>query len=345
MAEVLGAVVRLEPELGGPARRRAAADPHAAAGLSGQGPRPSRRRHLHGALCPGQGREPRRARRGGGRRAAAPAAAVAPRRHARGRGLVAATVAGTGVWYTTRAAAPVAPRLSRLADHAVGRRRADRTGTDGTWRSRRTALTSIYVGNRGTELFVRALDALEPVSVFTGFAARAVRLARRPMGRLRGCRHVEESGGDRRAGSHDHAHGRRHGPRRHMGAGRHDHLRHHATGQPACSGSQPRGRADDGPDAARLRREKPITLAGMAAGRPGRAVHHHRGNRWPRGRADGRSGSGDRDVEGPHPGRQPRPLPAERTSRLRHGRHAAGRAVRPGSARNARHAGGRRSAT
>ena len=83
--------------------------------------------------------------------------------------LLAATVAGTGVWFTTRAGTPVAARLSRWQITPSGD--AALTIRDS---ERHLAITPdgshlIYVGNRGTELFVRALDALEPVSVFTRF--------------------------------------------------------------------------------------------------------------------------------------------------------------------------------
>lgn len=80
---------------------------------------------------------------------------------------MAATVAGTGVWYTTRPGTPVAPRLSRWQITPSGD--AALTVTDA---QRHLAITPdgsrlIYVGNRGTQLLVRALDALDPVSVFT----------------------------------------------------------------------------------------------------------------------------------------------------------------------------------
>ena len=48
----------------------------------------------------------------------------------------------------------------------------------------------VYVGNGGTQLFVRALDALEPVAIASGQRlARAIRLAGWPVGRLHRQRH------------------------------------------------------------------------------------------------------------------------------------------------------------
>jgi eukaryotic-like serine/threonine-protein kinase len=82
--------------------------------------------------------------------------------------LVISTVAGAGVWFATRPPEPVPPRVSRLLIAPSGT--AALTITGGV---RDLAITPdgsrvVYVGNRGTQLFVRALDALEPVAVFTG---------------------------------------------------------------------------------------------------------------------------------------------------------------------------------
>ena len=41
-------------------------------------------------------------------------------------------------------------------------------GTDRDLAITPDGLRVVYVGNRGTQLFVRALDALKPVAVFTG---------------------------------------------------------------------------------------------------------------------------------------------------------------------------------
>jgi eukaryotic-like serine/threonine-protein kinase len=79
--------------------------------------------------------------------------------------LVVAAVTGSAVWFATR---PVPPRVSRLPLASSGTATLSIGGI-----SRDLAITPdgsrvVYVGNRGTQLFVRALDALEPVAVFTG---------------------------------------------------------------------------------------------------------------------------------------------------------------------------------
>ena len=106
----------------------------------------------------------------------APQAAASPDTSARGRvarASVAALVAGaaiaaTATWFAMRTGDPVPPRVSRLpftpsAAAALTISAGDRDlamAPDGS----RVA----YMGNRGTQIFVRALDALEPVAVFTG---------------------------------------------------------------------------------------------------------------------------------------------------------------------------------
>ena len=82
--------------------------------------------------------------------------------------LVTSTVVGTGVWVATRPAEPVPPRVSRLPLAPSG---AAALTISGVYRD--LAITPdgsrvIYVGNNGTQLFVRALDALAPVAVLTG---------------------------------------------------------------------------------------------------------------------------------------------------------------------------------
>jgi Tol biopolymer transport system component len=83
--------------------------------------------------------------------------------------LMVAVVAGASVWIAMRPADPAPPRVSRLSLTPSGAAALsiergilrDLTITpDGS--------RIVYVGNRGTQLFVRALDALEPVAVFTG---------------------------------------------------------------------------------------------------------------------------------------------------------------------------------
>ena len=73
------------------------------------------------------------------------------------------------VWIFTRPAAPVPPHVSRLQIAPSGTAALTITNPQ-----RQLAITPdgsrlIYVGNRATQLFVRALDTLEPAAVFTGF--------------------------------------------------------------------------------------------------------------------------------------------------------------------------------
>jgi Tol biopolymer transport system component len=79
--------------------------------------------------------------------------------------LMLVAITGAAVWFATR---PVPPRVSRLQVAPSGTAALTIRGAD-----RDLAITPggsrvVYVGNRGTQLFVRALDALEPVAVFTG---------------------------------------------------------------------------------------------------------------------------------------------------------------------------------
>jgi serine/threonine-protein kinase len=82
--------------------------------------------------------------------------------------LMVAVVAGASVWIAMRPADPAPPRVSRLsltpsgaAALSISRVMRDLAITPNGSRI-------VYVGNRGTQLFVRALDALAPVAVFTG---------------------------------------------------------------------------------------------------------------------------------------------------------------------------------
>jgi serine/threonine-protein kinase len=76
------------------------------------------------------------------------------------------------MWTVMRPADRVPPRVSRLQITPADAAALTISGQRGI-ESRDLAITPdgsrvIYVGNRGRQLFVRALDALEPVSVFTG---------------------------------------------------------------------------------------------------------------------------------------------------------------------------------
>ncbi len=82
--------------------------------------------------------------------------------------IASGAIIGTLVWVAMRRAEPVPPRVSRLDVAPSGS-----SALSINYNDRDLAITPdgsflIYVGNRGTQLFVRALDALAPVAVFTG---------------------------------------------------------------------------------------------------------------------------------------------------------------------------------
>jgi serine/threonine-protein kinase len=138
--------------------------------------------------------------------------------------LTVAVVAGASVWIAMRQAEPAPPRVSRLP-LALPRDAALTVNGAGDLAITPDGSRVIYVGNRGTQLFVRALDAFEPVALFTGFAARPVRLPRWPVDRVHGRQQgVEETGRDRRAAGHV-GDARRLFLWRHVGAGGRDHRR------------------------------------------------------------------------------------------------------------------------
>jgi len=79
---------------------------------------------------------------------------------------VMVTIASALTWFAMR---PVPPRVSRLLVASAGTAALAINGSD-------LAITPdgsrvVYVGNRGTQLFVRALDALEPVAIASGSGA------------------------------------------------------------------------------------------------------------------------------------------------------------------------------
>jgi serine/threonine-protein kinase len=92
--------------------------------------------------------------------------------------LVTSSVVGAGVWLATRVPEAVPPRLSRLQVTPSGTAALTINGTDRDLAITPDGSRLIYVGSRGTpggaqtqggtRLFVRALDTLEPVAVFTG---------------------------------------------------------------------------------------------------------------------------------------------------------------------------------
>ena len=82
--------------------------------------------------------------------------------------LAGAVVAGALVWVVTRPADPVPPRVSRLPLAPSGAAALTINGNDRDLAITPDGSRVVYVGNRGTQLFIRALDALDPVAVFTG---------------------------------------------------------------------------------------------------------------------------------------------------------------------------------
>ena len=82
--------------------------------------------------------------------------------------LVIAAVATALTWFATRPRDPVPPRVSRLPLALSGTAALTINGIDRDLAITPDGSRVVYVGNRSTQLFVRALDALAPVAVFTG---------------------------------------------------------------------------------------------------------------------------------------------------------------------------------
>ena len=249
-----------------------------------------------------------------------------------------AGVAGAAVWFATRPA-DRPPRVSRLPITPSGAAALTINGADRDLAITPDGSRVVYVGNSGTQLFVRALDALEPVAVFTG-APRAPFVS--PDGQWIGfvdgttvLKKVAVTGGPAvtLATLDGTSRGATWGP---------DDTIIFATTN-ATTGLQ-RVAAAGGPTTVLTRPDRaqgeadhlwPELLPG------GRAVLFTitaRDGR-PRCRTGGRPGSADRDAHDSRARRQSRALRAERPSRLRGGRHAAGGAVRPGPSGDARDAG------
>jgi serine/threonine-protein kinase len=74
-------------------------------------------------------------------------------------------IAGGGLWFAMR---PAPLRVSRLTIATTPATALTINGNDRDLAITPDGSTVVYVGNNGTELFVRPLDALEPVSIFTG---------------------------------------------------------------------------------------------------------------------------------------------------------------------------------
>jgi len=82
--------------------------------------------------------------------------------------VMVAVVAGASVWFSTRPPEPVPPRVERFTIALSGTAALTINGVDRDLAITPDGSRLVYVGNRGTQLLVRALDALEPVAVFTG---------------------------------------------------------------------------------------------------------------------------------------------------------------------------------
>jgi serine/threonine-protein kinase len=97
---------------------------------------------------------------------------VAPRRQVALAGtaalLAGALIATTVTWFATRPVDPVPPRVSRLSLAPPGPAALTINLSDRDLAITPDGSRLVYVGNGGTQIFVRALDALEPVAVFTG---------------------------------------------------------------------------------------------------------------------------------------------------------------------------------
>jgi eukaryotic-like serine/threonine-protein kinase len=103
------------------------------------------------------------------------AATVLPQRSVRRRlfaltagPLLVAVIATALTWLIARPADRVAPRVSRLLLPASGDAALNLNGTDRDLAITPDGSRIVYVGNRGTQLFVRALEAVAPTLVLTG---------------------------------------------------------------------------------------------------------------------------------------------------------------------------------
>ncbi len=79
--------------------------------------------------------------------------------------IMGAVVVGGAVWYATR---PDAPRVTRTTITPAAAAALSLNGGDRDLAITPDGSRVVYVGATGTQIFVRALDTLEPVSVFTG---------------------------------------------------------------------------------------------------------------------------------------------------------------------------------
>ena len=81
--------------------------------------------------------------------------------------LAGALVAGAAVWVVTRPPARIPPNVSRLQVVPSGTAALTITGNTSDLAITPDGSRVVYVGNRGTQLLVRAMDSLDSVAVFT----------------------------------------------------------------------------------------------------------------------------------------------------------------------------------
>ena len=82
--------------------------------------------------------------------------------------IASAATIGTLLWLAMRDAEPVPPRIARLEVASFGTAALTVNGNDRDLAIAPDGSRIIYVGNNGTQLFVRALESLEPVAVLKG---------------------------------------------------------------------------------------------------------------------------------------------------------------------------------
>jgi serine/threonine-protein kinase len=88
--------------------------------------------------------------------------------------VVGAVFAGAAVWIATRAPDPVPARLSRVSLALPDSAALSINGADRSLAITPDGSRIVYVANRETQIFVRALDALEPMAVVTGGGPRGL---------------------------------------------------------------------------------------------------------------------------------------------------------------------------
>ena len=325
MTEVLGAVLRLEPDWDGASRptcRRPVR--HAAATLPGQGSPRANRRRLGGPLHP---------RSSGGSRLADAGSAgpmsQGPRWHrlawmAAAGGLIA-LLAGAGVWLQMR---PAPPSVVRTTITTSGSAALSLSGNDRDLVITPDGSRVVYRGNN--QLLMRALNQVEPTVLTSSGAPRGVFVSPDGLsiGFFDGC-HDQNSAEHGRAGD-DRVRRPGHPRGATWGAdGTIVFATNVSTGlqRVPAGGGEPTALTT--PD--RERGEGSL-VARVPAWRQGGPLHDCFGCGRDRQRADRGAGSADRDVESAYSRRQPRALRADRASGLRCRGHVARRGLRPRTA-------------